>query len=57
MRSSVYVTNGHPSVCHIDLLQHRQPAGLLLSADVCSRYRSTAGSAVLQVSALSSKRG
>ena len=37
-----------PSVRPIDQQQQRRPAGLLLSAGVCSRYRPTAAGAVLQ---------
>jgi len=46
MRSRVYVTVGRPSVrlsvCPVDCQQQQRPAVLLLSADVCSRYQSTA---------------
>ena len=47
--------NGRVSVCLSLDGQQLQPAGLLLSAGVCSRYQSIAAGAVLR--ALSSKCG
>jgi len=47
MRSKVYVTIGRLSVCPVDRQQRRRPAGLLLSAGVCSVYPLTAAGAML----------
>jgi len=61
LRSRVYLTVGRPSVCPSVCPIHRQkqlrPAGLLLSAVVCSGYRSITAGAVIQAPVLSSKRG
>ena len=57
MQSRICVTVGCPSVCPIDRQQQRQPAGLLLSIGVCSRYWSLAVGAMLQAPVLSSKCG